>query len=85
MLNEAVKLMTALYKLSTQPMHRSPRSILSSPRKIIASSRSTPSWNFDDNAMFRHKDLKELRDITEEDPLEVELPSTLNYIKLDAT
>ena len=28
--------------------------------------------NFDDNAMFRHKDLKELRDMAEEDPLEVE-------------
>ena len=28
--------------------------------------------NFDDNAMFRHKDLKELRDLAEEDPLEVE-------------
>src|SRR5579864_4206931 len=27
--------------------------------------------NFDDNALFRHKDLKELRDISEEDPLEV--------------
>ncbi len=27
--------------------------------------------NFDDNAMFRHKDLKELRDLAEEDPLEV--------------
>ena len=40
--------------------------------------------NFDDNAMFRHKDLKELRDITEEDPLEVEASKYgLNYIKLD--
>ena len=40
--------------------------------------------NFDDNAMFRHKDLKELRDISEEDPLEVEASKfALNYIKLD--
>jgi succinyl-CoA synthetase beta subunit len=40
--------------------------------------------NFDDNAMFRHKDLKELRDIAEEDPLEVEASKyALNYIKLD--
>ena len=40
--------------------------------------------NFDDNAMFRHADLKELRDITEEDPLEVEASKySLNYIKLD--
>jgi len=40
--------------------------------------------NFDDNASFRHPDLKELRDITEEDPLEVEASKyNLNYIKLD--
>ncbi|HTR66583.1 MAG TPA: ADP-forming succinate--CoA ligase subunit beta [Terriglobales bacterium] len=42
--------------------------------------------NFDDNAMFRHPDLRELRDITEEDPLEVEASKySLNYIKLDGT
>jgi succinyl-CoA synthetase beta subunit len=40
--------------------------------------------NFDDNALFRHPDLRELRDITEEDPLEVEASKYgLNYIKLD--
>jgi succinyl-CoA synthetase beta subunit len=40
--------------------------------------------NFDDNAMFRHKDLKELRDTHEEDPLEVEASKfALNYIRLD--
>lgn len=40
--------------------------------------------NLDDNALFRHKDLEELRDITEEDPLEVEAgKSGLNYVKLD--
>jgi succinyl-CoA synthetase beta subunit len=42
--------------------------------------------NFDDNAMFRHKDLKELRDLAEEDPLEVEASKfNLNYIKLDGS
>src|SRR5580698_3238014 len=41
---------------------------------------------FDDNALFRHPDLKELRDITEEDPLEVEASKyNLNYIKLDGS
>jgi len=41
---------------------------------------------FDDNALFRHTDLRELRDITEEDPLEVEASRySLNYIKLDGT
>ncbi len=40
--------------------------------------------NFDDNALYRHKDLHELRDINEEDPLEVEATKYgLNYIKLD--
>jgi succinyl-CoA synthetase beta subunit len=40
--------------------------------------------NIDDNAMFRHKDLIDLRDINEEDPLEVEASTFgLNYIKLD--
>ena len=40
--------------------------------------------NFDDNALFRHADLRALRDITEEDPLEVEASKFgLNYIKLD--
>jgi succinyl-CoA synthetase beta subunit len=40
--------------------------------------------NFDDNALMRHKELRELRDITEEDPLEVEASKYgLNYIKLD--
>jgi len=42
--------------------------------------------NFDDNALFRHKDLIELRDLHEEDPLEVEASKFgLNYIKLDGT
>ena len=42
--------------------------------------------NFDDNALFRHPDIRELRDITEEDPLEVEASKySLNYIKLDGT
>ena len=39
---------------------------------------------FDDNALYRHPDLKELRDLTEEDPLEIEASKySLNYIKLD--
>ena len=42
--------------------------------------------NIDDNALFRHKDLVELRDLNEEDPLEVEASKFgLNYIKLDGS
>lgn len=40
--------------------------------------------NFDDNALFRHKDIRELRDLDEEDPLEVKASNYgLNYIRLD--
>ena len=42
--------------------------------------------NFDDNALFRHADIKALRDVAEEDPLEVEASKyALNYIKLDGS
>ena len=40
--------------------------------------------NLDDNALWRHRDLMDLRDLNEEDPLEVEASKhSLNYIKLD--
>ncbi len=42
--------------------------------------------SFDDNALFRHKDVVEMRDLNEEDPLEVEASKFgLNYIKLDGS
>ncbi len=42
--------------------------------------------NFDDNALSRHKDIRELRDLDEEDPLEVKASSyNLNYIRLDGS
>ncbi len=41
-------------------------------------------FNFDDNALFRHPDIAQMRDIHEEDPTEVEASKfNLNYIKLD--
>ncbi len=52
-----------------------------SDNKIIAVDAKV---NFDDNALFRHPDIMELRDKSEEDPLEVEASEAdLNYIKLD--
>jgi succinyl-CoA synthetase beta subunit len=40
--------------------------------------------NFDDNALYRHQDIRDLRDLTEEDPLEIEASKfSLNYIHLD--
>ncbi|MBO6781933.1 MAG: ADP-forming succinate--CoA ligase subunit beta [Alphaproteobacteria bacterium] len=42
--------------------------------------------NFDDNALYRHPDIEELRDEDEEDPMELEATKhELNYIKLDGT
>jgi succinyl-CoA synthetase beta subunit len=42
--------------------------------------------NFDDNALYRHQEIKDLRDLSEEDPLEVEASKfSLNYIRLDGT
>jgi succinyl-CoA synthetase beta subunit len=40
--------------------------------------------NFDDNALYRHQDIRDLRDLGEEDPLEIEASKfSLNYIHLD--
>jgi succinyl-CoA synthetase beta subunit len=40
--------------------------------------------NFDDNALYRHPDIRDLRDLQEEDPLEIEASRfSLNYIRLD--
>ncbi len=55
--------------------------ILTEDNKVYA---LDAKMNFDDNALYRHRDLAELRDINEEDPLEVEASKFgLNYIKLD--
>ena len=55
--------------------------ILTVDGKVVA---LDAKFSIDDNAMFRHKDLVDLRDLNEEDPLEVEASRFgLNYIKLD--
>src|SRR5439155_11569335 len=42
--------------------------------------------SFDDNALYRHPDIRDLRDLSEEDPLEIEASKfSLNYIHLDGT
>jgi len=52
-----------------------------SDEKIIAVDAKV---NLDDNALYRHKDFIELRDLAEEDPTEVEAGKfNLNYVKLD--
>ena len=85
-ITEAVKFMNGLYKAfidtDSTLMEINPF-ITTKDGKLAALDCKI---NFDDNAMFRHKDLKELRDVAEEDPLEVEASKyALNYIKLDGT
>ncbi len=83
-INQAVQFMTGLYKACVETdsslMEINPF-ITTKDGKLFA---LDCKMNFDDNAMFRHKDLKELRDTNEEDPLEVEASKfALNYIRLD--
>jgi succinyl-CoA synthetase beta subunit len=57
--------------------------VLTGEGKLVA---LDAKMTFDDNALFRHKELRELRDLEEEDPLEVEASKFgLNYIKLDGS
>lgn len=81
---EMVKFVNALYQayigLDASMFEINPV-LKTSDNKILAVDGKV---NLDDNALFRHKDLEELRDISEEDPLEVEAgKSGLNYVKLD--
>src|SRR5208337_4016170 len=83
-LNEAVKFMTALYRAfleSDASLVEINPFISCSDGRLFALDAKI---NFDDNALYRHPDIYALRDITEEDPLEVEASKyNLNYIKLD--
>ena len=55
--------------------------VITADDKVIA---LDAKMNFDDNALFKHKNILEMRDLTEEDPFEVEASKyDLNYIKLD--
>jgi len=81
---QAVKVMTALYNafVSTDA------SLLEINPLIVTADGSLlaldAKMNFDDNALYRHPEFKDLRDPSEEDPLEVEASKySLNYIKLD--
>src|SRR5438270_5492226 len=83
-INEAVRFMTGIYKAfedTDASLCEINPFITTTDGRLFA---LDAKMNFDDNALFRHKDLKELRDISEEDPLEVEASKfSLNYIKLD--
>jgi succinyl-CoA synthetase beta subunit len=81
---KAVKLMTSLYEafLATDAslVEINPLVVTASGDLLALDAK----MNFDDNALFRHADIRELRDLSEEDPLEIEASKfSLNYIHLD--
>ena len=82
--NAAVQMMTALaraYEAIDASLAEINPLILTRDGRVVALDAKI---NLDDNALFRHPDLLELRDTNEEDPLEVEASKFgLNYIKLD--
>lgn len=81
---KAVKFMTALYRACVEidaSLAEINPFLLTEEGELYALDAKI---NFDDNALFRHKDYSELRDLNEEDPLEIEASKyDLNYIKLD--
>jgi succinyl-CoA synthetase beta subunit len=84
LIGEAAKFMQSLYtayeQLDATLMEINPF-LLTKDKRLIALDAKV---NFDDNAMFRHKDFAALRDLNEEEPLEIEASKyDLNYIKLD--
>jgi succinyl-CoA synthetase beta subunit len=82
--NKLVKLLDAIYKAFIETdasMIEINPLILTKGGDLLALDAKV---SFDDNALYRHPDLRELRDIGEEDPLEVEASKfSLNYIRLD--
>ncbi len=84
LVNQAVKFFMALYRAYDETdaslMEINPFITTKDNRLFALDAKLT----FDDNALYRHPDIKDLRDVAEEDPLEVEASKyNLNYIKLD--
>jgi succinyl-CoA synthetase beta subunit len=84
MIGQAAKFMMALYdaseKMDASLVEINPFLLTKDNRLIALDAKVT----FDDNALYRHKDYPELRDLSEEEPLEIEASKfDLNYIKLD--
>jgi len=84
LINQAAKFMLSLYdayeKTDASLVEINPFLLTKDGRLIALDAK----LNFDDNALYRHKDYAELRDLNEEEPLEIEASKfDLNYIKLD--
>src|SRR3954470_3796942 len=86
LINDSVQFMIALYKAfedTDASLAEINPFLVTGDNKVYA---LDAKMNFDDNALYRHKDIKELRNLNEEDPLEIEAGKFgLNYIKLDGT
>src|SRR5437879_3224082 len=84
LINDAVQFMIALYRAfedTDASLAEINPFLVTGDNKVYA---LDAKMNFDDNALYRHKDIIELRDLNEEDPLEIEASKFgLNYIKLD--
>jgi len=85
-IKEFSKMLTGLYRLFVENdcslVEINPLVLTKDDRVLALDAK----MDFDDNALFRHPDLKDLRDLDEEDPLDVEASKyNLNYIKLDGT
>ena len=84
LIGQAVKFMQGLYaayeQMDASLLEINPFLLTKDSRLIALDAKIT----FDDNALFRHKDFLNLRDLNEEEPLEIEASKfDLNYIKLD--
>jgi succinyl-CoA synthetase beta subunit len=82
--NKFVKLLESIYKAFIETdasmIEINPLILTKSGDLLALDAKVT----FDDNALYRHPDLRDFRDLTEEDPLEVEASKySLNYIRLD--
>src|SRR5688500_6153559 len=81
---KAVQMMAALYRAFIETdaslLEINPLVVLKDGSLLALDAK----MNFDDNALYRHADIKAFRDLNEEDPLEIEASKySLNYIKLD--
>ena len=84
--NQAISLIKSIYKMfisTDASMVEINPLILTKEEKIICLDAKV---NFDDNALFKHPDIVDLRDLNEEDPTEIEASKhDLSYIKLDGS
>ncbi len=88
LINQAVKLLTGVYKTwweaDASLLEINPLCIIETSQQTEALLAVDAKLSLDDNALYRHANLQQMRDLAEEAPLEIEASKfSLNYIKLD--